>query len=145
MKTTLPKVSNIPKDAKWYLIDAAGQTTGKVATEAARRLTGKHRADFTPHFDLGDGVIVVNAEQLRFTGKKLTDKIYYRHSGYRGHLKEVTPKELLIKKPERILELAIRGMLPKNKLKDNRLLRLKIFVGNEHKHEAQKPEKLEIK
>jgi large subunit ribosomal protein L13 len=145
MKTTLPKVSNIPKDAKWYLIDAAGQTTGKVATEAARRLTGKHRVDFTPHLDLGDGVIIVNAEQLRFTGKKLTDKIYYRHSGYRGNLKETTPKEMLTKKPERILELAIRGMLPKNKLKDNRLLRLKIFVGDEHKHEAQKPEKLEIK
>ncbi len=144
MKTTLPKVSEISHHAKWYLIDAAGKTTGKVATEAARRLAGKHRADFTPHLDLGDGVIIVNAEKLRFTGKKLTDKNYYRHSGYRGNLKKTTPKELLEKKPERILELAISGMLPKNKLKNGRLIRLKIFVGNEHPHEAQQPEKIEV-
>jgi large subunit ribosomal protein L13 len=144
MTTTLPKVAEIPASAKWYLIDAADQTPGKVAVEAARHLTGKHRADFTPHLDLGDGVIVINAEKVRFTGKKLTDKTYYRHSGYRGHLKETNPKELLEKKPKRVLELAIRGMLPKNKLKDNRINRLKIFVGADHTHEAQKPEIIEL-
>lgn len=144
MKTTLPKVAEIPAKAKWYLIDASGKTVGKVATEAARRLTGKHRADFTPHLDLGDGVIIINAEKVEFTGKKLTDKLYRRHSGYRGGLKEVTPKELLAKKPEKVLELAISGMLPKNRLKDGRLIRLKIFAGAKHTHEAQKPEELKI-
>ncbi|MBU1090086.1 50S ribosomal protein L13 [Patescibacteria group bacterium] len=144
MKTPLPKVSEIPQNAKWFVIDANGKTPGKVATEAARRLSGKHRADFTPHLDLGDGVIIVNAEKIRFTGKKLTDKIYYRHSGYRGNLKEVTPKELLVKKPERILELAVRGMLPKNRLRDGRLQRLKIFTGEQHPHEAQKPIELKV-
>lgn len=145
MTTTLPKVAEIPTKSKWYLIDAADQTPGKVAAEAARHLTGKHRVDFTPHLDLGDGVIIINAEKIRLTGKKLTDKIYYRHSGYRGHLKKTTPKELLEKKPEKVLELAIRGMLPKNRLKDGRINRLKIFVGSEHDHEAQKPEVIEIK
>ncbi|MFH0776092.1 MAG: 50S ribosomal protein L13 [Patescibacteria group bacterium] len=144
MKTTLPKVAEIPAKAKWFLIDAAGKTVGKVATEAARRLTGKFRPDFTPHLDLGDGVIVINASKLVFTGKKLTDKVYRTHSGYRGHLKEVSAGEMLEKKPVRVVELAVRGMLPKNKLKDNRLLRLKIFTGAEHGHEAQKPEKIEV-
>jgi len=144
MKTALPKIAEIYTSAKWYLIDADGQTSGKIATEAARRLTGKHRADFTPHLDLRDGVIIVNAEKIRFTGKKFTDKLYRTHSGYRGHLKETTPKELLEKKPERILELAVRGMLPKNKLKDARLNRLKIFVGNDHQHEAQRPETIQL-
>lgn len=144
MQTTLPKVAEIPAKAKWYLIDADGKTVGKVATEAARRLTGKFRPDFTPHLDLGDGVIVVNAEKLHFTGKKLTDKLYRTHSGYRGHLKEISAKEMLEKKPTRVVELAVQGMLPKNKLRDGRLLRLKIFVGSEHTHDAQKPEKIEI-
>ena len=145
MKTTLPKVSEIPSKAKWYLIDAADKPLGKVAAEAARRLSGKHRADFTPHLDLGDGVVIINAEKVHLSGKKSTDKLYRSHSGYRGHLKEVTPKELLEKKPESILEFAVSGMLPKNKLKDNRLKRLKIYVGSEHKQEAQKPEALELK
>lgn len=144
MKTTLPKINDIPTKAEWFIIDAAGKTVGKVATEAARRLTGKHRADFTPHLDLGDGVIIVNAEKIALTGNKLTDKVYRTHSGYRGHLKEVSAKEVLEKKPTRVLELAIRGMLPKNRLKDGRLNRLKIFVGAEHKHEAQKPIELKM-
>ncbi len=144
MKTTLPKVADIPKNAKWYLLDASNQTPGKVATEAARHLIGKHRADFTPHLDLGDGVIIINAEKIRFTGKKLTDKLYRTHSGYRGHLKETSAKEMLEKKPERVLELAITGMLPKNRLKNGRMQRLKIFTGDQHSHEAQKPEKLEL-
>ena len=144
MKTTLPKVEDISAKAKWFVIDADGKTVGKIATEAARRLTGKFRADFTPHIDLGDGVIVVNAEKLHFTGKKLVDKLYRTHSGYRGHLKEISAKEMLEKKPKKIIELAVRGMLPKNKLQTARLLRLKVFVGAEHDHAAQKPEKLEI-
>lgn len=144
MKTTLPKVAEIPVNAKWFVIDANGKTPGKVATAAARRLTGKHRADFTPHLDLGDGVIVVNAEKIRFTGKKLTGKFYRTHSGYRGHLKEVSAKEMLEKKPERILELAVRGMLPKNRLRDGRMQRLKIFTGEQHPHEAQQPVELKI-
>ena len=139
MKTTLPKVSEIPTNAKWF-----GKTVGKVATEAARRLTGKFRADFTPHLDLGDGVIVVNAEKVALTGQKMTNKLYRTHSGYRGHLKETSAKEMLEKKPTKVIELAVRGMLPKNKLKDARLLRLKVFVGAEHPHEAQKPEKIEL-
>jgi large subunit ribosomal protein L13 len=140
LKTTLPKNA----DAKWYLIDATDKPVGKIATESARRLAGKHRPDFTPHLDLGDGVIIINAEKIHFSGKKLTDKLYRSHSGYRGHLKEVTPKELLEKKPERILEFAIRGMLPKNKLRAPRLKRLKIFVGSEHTHESQQPEVLDV-
>jgi large subunit ribosomal protein L13 len=144
LKTTLPKVAEISTNAKWYLINAADKPVGKIATEAARRLSGKHRPDFTPHLDLGDGVVIINAEKIHFSGKKLTDKLYRTHSGYRGHLKEVTPKELLEKKPEHILKLAIRGMLPKNKLQASRLNRLKVFVGNEHKHSAQQPIELEI-
>jgi len=144
MKTTLPKITEMSTKAKWFMIDADGKTVGKIATEAARRLTGKFRPDFTPHIDLGDGVIIVNAEKLHFTGKKLTDKFYRTHSGYRGHLKETSAKEMLEKKPTRIIELAVRGMLPKNKLRDIRLLRLKIFIGTNHNHEAQQPEKVEI-
>ncbi|MFA6458215.1 MAG: 50S ribosomal protein L13 [Patescibacteria group bacterium] len=145
MKTTLPKVSEISAKAKWFLIDAEGKTVGKVATEAARRLTGKFRIDFTPHLDLGDGVIIVNAEKVQFTGKKWTDKLYRTHSGYRGNLKEIAAEDLFKKNPARVFELAVAGMLPKNKMKDPRLCRLKIFVGAEHTHTAQKPEVIEIK
>ncbi|MFH0834184.1 MAG: 50S ribosomal protein L13 [Patescibacteria group bacterium] len=145
MKTTLPKVAEMFAKAKWFVIDAEGKTVGKIATEAARRLTGKFRPDFTPHLDLGDGVIIVNAEKIVLTGKKLTDKLYRTHSGYRGHLKSTSAGEMLEKKPTRVLELAVKGMLPKNKLKDGRLLRLKIFTGAEHNHTAQKPEVIEIK
>ena len=144
MKTTLPKITEITAKAKWFVIDADGKTVGRVATEAARRLTGKFRADFTPHLDLGDGVIVVNAEKLHFSVKKFTDKKYRTTSGYRGHLKETSAGEMLEKKPTRVIELAVKGMLPKNKLRDGRMLRLKVFVGAEHSHAAQKPEKIEI-
>ncbi len=144
MKTTLPKVSGSDAKSQWFIIDAAGKTVGKVATEAARHLSGKHRPDFTPHLDLGDGVIVINAAKIEFTGKKLTDKTYYRHSGYRGNLKKTNPKELFEKKPERIVELAVRGMLPKNKMKNDRLIRLKVFTDAEHPHEAQKPVELKV-
>ena len=142
MKTFLPKVSD--KKSKWYLIDADGKTPGKVAVEAARHLIGKHRPDFTPHLDLSDGVIVINASKVQFTGKKLDGKIYRRHSGYRGHLKETTAGEMLEKDPKKVITLAVKGMLPKNRLADPKLKRLKIFTGAEHGHEAQKPEVLKL-
>ena len=138
MKTFLPKISEF--NSKWFLIDAAGKTPGSVAVEAARRLTGKHRADFTPHLDLGDGVIIINAAKIEFTGRKLTNKVYRTHSGYRGHLKEISAKEMLKKNPVKVIKLAVKGMLPKNKLCDLRLNRLKIFTEAQHSHSAQKPE-----
>lgn len=137
MKTHLPKKNATP--STWYLIDAENQTPGKIAAEAARRLSGKHRADFTPHLDLGDGVIVINAEKVRFTGKKLDQKLYRRHSGVPGHLKEISAKSMLENNPTRVVELAVKGMLPKNKLQAPRLNRLKIYVGAEHPHTAQNP------
>ena len=142
MKTHLPKVNET--QSQWFLIDAENQTPGKIATEAARRLSGKHRADFTPHLDLGDGVIVINAEKIRFSGNKLDNKLYRKHSGYTGHLKETTAKEMLEKKPERVVELAVKGMLPKNKLQANRMNRLKIYVGENHPHTAQNPITIEL-
>ena len=143
MKTYLPKHST--ENGKWYVIDATDQTPGKIAAESARRLIGKHRPDFTPHIDLGDGIIVINAEKIRFTGSKLTDKVYRRHSGYRGNMKEISAGEMLEKHPERIIELAVKGMLPKNKLRDAKLQRLRVFVGSEHDHTAQKPETITLK
>ena len=136
MKTILPTKS---APSAWYLIDAAGQTPGKVATEAARHLAGKHRADYTPQMDLGDGIIVVNASKVRMTGTKATCKMYHTHSGYRGKLKSVSAGVMLGKKPENIIKLAVAGMLPKNKLKDNRLKRLRVFAAAEHGLAAQKP------
>ena len=141
MKTYLPKKDELKP--KWYLIDATGKTLGKVAAETAKHLIGKHRADFTPHLDLGDSVVVINAEKINLTGNKLKTKLYYRHSGYRGNLKETTAGELLEKNPKKIIALAVKGMLPKNKLRDNRLNRLKIFAGAEHPHTAQQPINLE--
>ena len=137
MKTHLPKKN--AAGSQWYLIDAENQTPGKIATEAARRLAGKHRLDFTPHLDLGDGVIVINAEKVRFTGKKLDQKLYRSHSGVPGHLKEITAKSMLEKNPTRVVELAVKGMLPKNKLQAPRMNRLKVYVGADHPHTAQTP------
>ncbi|MFH1375516.1 MAG: 50S ribosomal protein L13 [Patescibacteria group bacterium] len=142
MKTYLPRKNDLK--SKWYVIDAAGKTPGKVAVAAARRLTGKHRVDLTPHLDLGDGVIIINAEKISLTAKKFAGKVYRRHSGYKGHLKETTAGELFAKKPGKILELAITGMLPKNRLRNGRMKRLKIFTGAEHSHDAQKPEAIEV-
>lgn len=144
MKTYLPKQNELKDKSKWYLIDAADKTLGKIATEAARRLTGKHRVDFTPHIDLGDTVVVINAEKVRLSGNKLKDKIYYRHSGHRGNLKETTAGELLEKDPRKVISLAVKGMLPKNKLRDTKLTRLKVFSGSEHNHSAQQPETIDL-
>lgn len=143
MKTFNVKKEEIVRD--WYLIDADGQILGRLASEIAKRLRGKHKPVYTPHVDTGDFIIVVNAEKVLLTGKKLKDKIYYHHSGYPGGLKSQVAGKILQERPERLLKYAVRGMLPKNSLGRRMLKKLKIYVGGEHNHEAQCPQKLEIK
>jgi len=143
MKTYLPKVAAIK--STWYVIDAAGQRLGKVAELAARTLIGKNRVDYTPHLDLLDGVIVINAEKIELSGAKMTDKIYRRHSGYRGNMKEISAEKMMEKDPARIIELAVSGMLPKNKQRAEKLLRLKIYTETDHPHAAQNPQILTVK
>lgn len=130
---------------RWILIDARDATLGRLSTEIAKYLIGKYKPTYTPHVDGGDYVVVTNAKDLVVTGAKETDKMYYRHSGFPGGLKEAQLKELREKSPESIIELSVKGMLPKNKLAADRLARLKIFAGSEHAHTAQKPEKVEVK
>ena len=127
---------------KWYVIDAAGVPLGKTAAKAAHILNGKHRVDYTPHVDCGDFVVIVNAEKAILTGKKLEQKKYYHHSGYIGGLKEVSYKTLMATKPELAMQLAVKGMLPKNSIGRKSFTRLKIYRGTEHKHQAHKPEVL---
>ncbi len=129
-------------ERKWYVVDATGYTLGRLASEVAKILRGKNKPIFTPHIDTGDYVIVTNAEQIKVTGKKLEQKIYYRHSDYVGGMKETTLKEMLNKKPERLIELAVKGMLPKGPLGRQMITKLHVYAGPEHKHEAQKPEVL---
>jgi len=129
----------------WYIVDAAGKTLGRLATQIAKILMGKHKVTYTPHVDNGDFVIVINADKIHVTGKKLDKKIYYKHTGYFGHLKEETLKQKLQRKPEEVIYLAVRGMLPKNKLRKRMLKRLKIYAGPEHPHKAQNPKPLEVK
>ncbi|MDQ0256038.1 large subunit ribosomal protein L13 [Evansella vedderi] len=144
MRTTyMAKPSEI--DRKWYVVDAEGQTLGRLASEVASILRGKHKPTFTPHIDTGDHVIIINAEKIHLTGNKLADKKYYRHSQYPGSLKETTAGEMLAKKPERVLELAIKGMLPKNSLGRKQGMKLHVFAGSEHNHQAQKPEVYELR
>lgn len=131
-------------DKKWYVVDAEGQVLGRLASEIARRLRGKHKAIFTPHNDTGDFIVVVNADKVRLTGRKMEQKVYYRYSGFIGGLKETVAKTLLAKKPTEMLKLAVRGMLPKNSLGRRQLKKLKIYTGGEHPHSAQKPEKIEL-
>ena len=142
MKTYNAKEQDITK--KWYLVDASNKIVGRMATQIAMRLRGKHKPIFTPHADTGDFVVVVNAEKVAFTGKKWDRKIYYRHTGYMGGLKEITAGKLLEKNPEEILRLAVKRMLPKNSLGRRQLKKLKIYAGTNHPHEAQQPEKWEI-
>ncbi len=142
MKTPLPKVNEIEK--KWYVIDATDKVLGRLATKIAMRLRGKHRPDFTPHLDTGDFIIVINAEKIRLTGRKLDQKMYYKHSGYLGGLKRMTARQMLEKKPEEMIRLAVRRMLPKNRLARHQLKKLKVYKGAEHPHQAQMPEPLEI-
>ncbi len=142
MKTYVAKEQEVNK--KWYLVDAGDRVVGRLATQIAMRLRGKHKPTFTPHADTGDFVVVINADKVVLTGKKWNDKIYYRHTGYVGGLKEITAKKLLEKKPEEILRHAVKGMLPKNSLGRRQLTKLKIYAGSDHPHQAQQPEKLEI-
>ena len=129
-------------DRKWYVVDATDMTLGRLAAEVAKVLRGKNKPIFTPHIDTGDYVIVVNAEKIKVTGKKLEQKIYYNHSDYVGGMKETTLKEMLAKKPEKVIELAVKGMLPKGPLGRAMNKKLFVYAGPEHKHEAQKPEVL---
>ena len=132
-------------ERKWYVVDAADKTLGRLAAEVATVLRGKNKPIYTPHVDTGDYVIIINAEKIKFTGNKLNDKVYYHHTGYAGGLKQITLKELLAKKPEDVIAHAVKGMLPKNALGRAMFKKLFIYAGPEHKHAAQKPEVLEIK
>ncbi len=140
--TSSAKRSDNPQ--KWYVVDANGVVLGRLATQVAHRLRGKHNPLFTPHTDTGDWVIVINAEKIVLTGRKLDQKMYYRHSGYIGGLKQMTAKELLEKKPEELVRSAVKGMLPKNKLGRRLFKKLKVYTGNAHPHEAQQPEVIQI-
>lgn len=142
-KTYSQKSSEISR--RWILIDAKDATLGRLSTQIAKYLIGKYKPTYTPHIDSGDYVVVINAAEVPVTGAKETDKIYYRHSGFPGGIKDAQLKEVREKFPERIIESAVRGMLPKNKLSPERMARLKIFAGAEHAHTAQKPEKVEVK
>ena len=142
MKTYMAKKEEIEK--KWYIVDASDKIVGRLATKIATILRGKHKPSYTPHVDTGDFVIVVNAEKVKFTGNKLDQKKYYKHTGYMGGIKETTAKDMLQKKPEEIIRHAVKGMLPKNRLGRKLLKKLKIYRGEEHPHQAQQPEKLEF-
>ena len=124
-------------DKAWHVVDATGQTLGRLSTEVAAILRGKHKPTYSPHLDMGDFVVVVNAEKVRVTGNKLQDKVYYRHTGYMGGLKETTLSDMLARKPGRVLELAVRGMLPRNRLSRHLLRHMKVYAGPDHPHEAQ--------
>ena len=140
MKSYMASPSTIER--KWYVVDAAGCTLGRLSSQVAAILRGKNKPTFTPHFDAGDYVIIVNAEKIKVTGNKLNEKIYYHHSDYVGGMKETTLKEMLAKKPERVIELAVKGMLPKGPLGREMYKKLFVYAGPDHKHEAQKPEVL---
>ncbi len=138
MSTYFPKNGEVPRN--WYLVDAEGKTLGRLATEVARVLMGKHKPTYTPHVQTGDFVVVVNAEKVRLTGKKWSDKIYYHHSMYPGGLRKRTANEMRDKQPTRMIEKAVRGMLPKNRIGDKLIRKVKVYAGDRHPHQAQKPE-----
>ena len=142
MKTFSAKPAEVTRE--WFLIDADGKTLGRLATEIARRLRGKHKPEFTPHVDTGDYIVVINAEKVKVTGRKEDDKKYYKHTGYVGNLKEINVRDLRVKAPERIIETAVKGMLPKNPLGRQMFRKLKVYAGTEHQHVAQQPKVLEI-
>lgn len=144
MRTTyMAKPNEIER--KWYVVDASGKTLGRLASEVASLLRGKHKPIYTPHVDTGDYVIVINAAKVKLTGNKLQNKVYYRHSGYPGGLKRTTASDMLKNKPEKMVELAIKGMLPKNSLGRKQAKKLHVYAGSEHKHQAQKPEVYELR
>ncbi len=128
----------------WYLVDATDKTLGRLSTEIARRLRGKHKPEYTPHVDTGDYIVVINAEKVRVTGNKMSDKIYHHHTGYVGNLKSISLEKQLIKAPERVIQHSVKGMLPKNPLGRAMFKKLRVFAGPEHTHQAQQPQPLEI-
>ncbi|MDQ0064000.1 50S ribosomal protein L13 [Paenibacillus harenae] len=144
MRTTYMAKPN-EVERKWFVIDAEGKTLGRLASEAAALIRGKHKPQFTPHVDTGDFVVVINAEKIVLTGKKMSDKMYYRHSMHPGGLKVTPAQEMIKNKPERVIEFAVHGMLPKNRLGDKMKLKLKVYAGAEHPHQAQNPEVYELR
>ena len=142
MKTFSAKTAEVRRD--WYVIDATGKTLGRLSTEIAHRLRGKHKPEYTPHIDTGDYIVVVNAEKVRVTGNKLKDKIYYRHTGYIGNLKSISLEKLLKEAPERVIEGAVKGMLPRGSLGRQMYSKLRVFAGPEHPHAAQQPIPLQV-
>ncbi|MCF6767300.1 50S ribosomal protein L13 [Thiotrichales bacterium 19S11-10] len=143
MKTFSAKPHQVNRS--WYVVDAEGKTLGRIATEIAIRLRGKHKPEYTPHVDVGDYVVVVNAEKVNVTGNKRTDKVYHRHTGYIGGLKSITFDKLIQSHPDRVIKSAVKGMLPKNSLGRQMAKKLKIYTGSEHPHSAQQPTELKIK
>lgn len=142
MTTVSAKPAEVRRE--WYLVDADGKTLGRLASEIARRLRGKHKAQYTPHVDTGDYIVVVNAEKIRVTGNKMQNKMYHHHSGYIGNLKSINLAKLLEKAPERVLEHAVKGMLPRNSLGRAMLRKLRVYAGTDHRHVAQQPQALDI-
>jgi large subunit ribosomal protein L13 len=142
MSTFSAKPAAVKRD--WYIVDASDKTLGRLASEIARRLKGKHKAEYTPHVDTGDYIVVINAEKVHVTGNKRTDKLYHHHTGYIGHMKSLSLEKLLARAPERVIEQAVSGMLPKNPLGRAMFKKLKVYAGSEHKHTAQQPQPLEI-
>ena len=142
MKTFIAKPAEVKRD--WFVLDATGQVLGRLATEVARRLRGKHKPEYTPHTDTGDYIVVVNAEKIKVTGRKTTDKMYYRHTGYPGGIKETSFEKMIEKKPAKVIEIAVKGMLPRGPLGRQMYRKLKVYAGAEHKHSAQQPQKLEL-
>jgi large subunit ribosomal protein L13 len=142
MKTFSAKSADVKRD--WYIVDATGKVLGRVAAEVARRLRGKHKPEFTPHVDTGDYIVVVNADKLRVTGNKTKDKLYHRHTGYPGGIYSTSFEKLQQKHPERVLQLAVKGMLPKGPLGYAMIKKMKVYAGGEHPHTAQQPKPLEI-
>ncbi|GLQ47839.1 50S ribosomal protein L13 [Dyella lipolytica] len=142
MKTFSAKPESVKRD--WYVVDATDKTLGRLSTEIARRLRGKHKPEFTPHVDTGDYIVVINAQKVAVTGAKLDDKMYHRFTGYVGNLKTMSLKDLLATHPERVIEIAVKGMLPKNPLGRAMYRKLKVYGGTEHPHTAQQPQALEI-
>src|SRR5581483_5946615 len=143
MKTVFAKSGSVRGD--WFVVDASEKTLGRLATQIAHRLKGKHKADYSPHVDMGDHIVVLNAEKIRVTGRKLTDKFYYHHTGYIGGIKSIALEKLLKEHPERVLEIAVKGMLPKTTLGRRMFRKLHVFAGAEHPHRAQQPRPLEIR
>ncbi len=142
MKTFSAKPESVKRD--WYVVDASGKTLGRLAAEIASRLRGKHKPEYTPHVDTGDYIVVINAEKVAVTGKKASNKMYYRHSGYPGGIKEASFETLISEKPQMVIEKAVKGMMPRNPLGRDMLRKLKVYAGAEHPHTAQQPQQLEL-